>query len=163
MVTTKDLMRTDVYSIRKEAKISELLNLFVEKQVTGVPVVDENNMLVGIISDADILGQINESSSFIDFMSYMSYMVVLEDDEENLSEKIRELLDLQVADLMTKKVLTVTADTCLTDVAKTLSKRKFKKLPVVEGQKLIGTITRGDVIRYLVRQFLNENVGPGTD
>lgn len=152
MVTVKDLMRKDVYSIRVNGKVRELLNLFVEKQVSGVPVVRENNTLAGIITDADILRELDESPSFIDALTFI--MVV--DTHVSLSEKVYSLLETPVEKLMTKRVVTVTEDTGLSDVAQILSNRQFKKLPVLDGDKLIGVVSRGDVVHYLVREFLKK-------
>lgn len=152
MVTVKDLMRKDVYSIRAKGKVRELLNLFVEKQVSGVPVVKEDNTLAGIITDADILRELDDSPSFIDALTF----IMVFDTRASLSEKIYDLLDTPVEKLMTKRVVTVTEDTGLSDVAQILSNRQFKKLPVLDGDKLIGVVSRGDVVNYLVREFLKK-------
>lgn len=152
MLTVREIMNRNVYSIRKDATIRDLLNLFVEKNISGVPVVDENGLLVGIISDADILGQIHEPPSFIDFMT----QVFVLDTEMIFMGEVYNLLDKPVHTIMTKKLYTVTEDTSLTHVARTLSKHKFKKLPVVDGRKLIGIVNRSNVLSYLVREFLQK-------
>ena len=150
MVTVKDLMRNEVYSIHANTNVRDLLNLFVEKQITGAPVVKENNELVGIITDADVLGEIYDPPSLIDVMTYVAAF----DTEALFLEEIHALLEKPVIDLMTKKVITVTEDTRLSKVAQIFSKRKFKKIPVVSEQKIIGVVSRGDVVRYLVQKFI---------
>jgi len=150
MVNVKDLMIKEVYSIIANTKIRDLLTLFVEKQVSGVPVVNENNELVGIITDADILGEIHDPPSLIDVMTYVAAF----DNTTIIIEEIQELLDRPVYELMSKKVVTVKEDTRLSQVAQIFSRRKFKKIPVVHGKKLIGVLSRGDVVRYLVKEFI---------
>ena len=152
MLTVKEIMNRNVYSIRKDATIRELLNLFVDKNVTGVPVVDDKGLLVGMISDADILGQIHEPPSLIDFMTHVFVL----DAELIFTGEIYNLLDKPVHTIMTRKLYTVTEDTSLTQVARTLSKHKFKKMPVLDGGKLIGVVNRGNVLSYLVKEFLQK-------
>ena len=153
MVIVKDLMKENYYSIGEQEKVRDLLMLFVEKQISGVPVVSKDQTLVGMISDADILRQIQQPPSFIDFMTYL---VVL-DSEKVMTEQIKEMLDKPVKDLMTKSVVTVEEDTDVATVAQILSRRKFKKLPVVQGKKIVGIISRSDVIRRLVQEFLKKS------
>lgn len=153
MVTVKDLMKENYYSIGEQEKVRDLLMLFIEKQVSGVPVVDKDQHLVGMISDADILKQIKQPPSFIDFMTY----IVVLDSERVMTEQIKEMLDKPVRELMTEKVITVEEDTDVATVAQILSKRKFKKLPVVRGKQIIGIVSRSDVIRRLVQEFLRKS------
>nr|WP_243137436.1 CBS domain-containing protein [Desulfofundulus thermobenzoicus] len=148
-------MRRDVYTVHARDKVRDVLNLFVEKHVSGVPVVDDRNNLVGIITDADILRQVHEPPSFLDFISY----IVFYDGEAALEGKIQAMLEEPVRKLMTTDVITVTEDTGLSDVAQILSRRRFKKVPVVQGRKLVGIISRSDVVRYLVREFLKKGGG----
>lgn len=150
METVKKVMNQNVYAISADSKIRDLLQLFIEKQVSGVPVVAEDNKLVGIVTDADVLGQIHEPPTFFDLMTYI--MVI--DSESVLLADIKQLLDLPVAKVMTKNVVTVTEDTKLTYAAQVLSKRKFKKLPVVRGGKLVGVVSRRDLVRFLVQEFV---------
>jgi CBS domain-containing protein len=150
MVTVGEIMETEVFSIGENDKIKDLLQLFVEKQISGAPVVGLNKKLVGIITDADILSQIREYPSFLDFMTF----VVVVDTEALTDAKILQMLDRPVKELMVKSVTTVEKSTGLAAAAKLLSKKKYKKLPVVEDGKLTGIITRGDMVGYLVREFL---------
>lgn len=150
MVTVKDVMRSEVYSIHANSNVRDLLNLFIEKQITGALVVNENNELAGIITDADVLGEIYDPPTLIDVMTFVAAF----DTEAFFLEEIHELMDKPVNDLMTKKVITVTENTRISKVAQIFSRRKFKKVPVVNGQKIIGVVSRGDVVRYLVQKFL---------
>jgi CBS domain-containing protein len=153
MASVRDIMRRDVYTVKAQDKVRDVLKLFVEKQVSGVPVVDDGNNLVGIITDADILRQVQEPPSFIDFMTF----IMVYDSKAVMEEKMRAMLEKPVQKLMTTGVVTVTEDTSLSDVAQILSRRKFKKVPVVEGRKLVGVVSRGDVVRYLIQEFLNKD------
>ena len=156
MVNAGQLMKKDIYTVGEEEKVRDLLRVFVEKQVSGVPVVGKNNTLTGIITEADILRQIHQPPSLIDFVNYF---VVLDSDRV-ITGQIMEMLDRPVKDLMTKDVITVDEETSLAKISQILSRRKFKKLPVVDGQKLVGVINRSDVIGYLVKEFLLKKTNP---
>ncbi|OAT80304.1 CBS domain-containing protein [Desulfotomaculum copahuensis] len=155
MATVRDLMRQDVYAVKARDKVRDVLKLFVEKQVSGVPVVDDRNNLAGIITDADILREVQEPPSFIDFMTF----IMVFDSEAVMEEKMYALLEKPVQKLMTTSVVTVTEETSLSDVAQILSRRKFKKVPVVQGRKLVGVVSRGDVVRFLMHEFLSKSGG----
>ena len=152
MASAKELMNTDVYSIQADMKVIELLELFEEKKVSGVPVVDQENLLVGIITIGDVLGRIHKPLPFFDAMIYIAVL----DTEAIIKGEIYDVLEKPVSELMTRKVITVTEDTGFADIAKLLSKYKFKKLPVVDKKKLIGVVSRGEVVRYFIREYLQK-------
>lgn len=150
MITAKDLMIKDFYSIEADTKVRDLLKLFVEKQVSGVPVVNKNNELAGIITESDILRGIHDPPSLIDVITYVAAF----DSEAIISEEINALLNKPVNELMTRKVVTFRGDERLSIIARVFSRNKFKKIPVVSGQKLVGVVSRGDIMRYLVKNFI---------
>jgi predicted transcriptional regulator len=148
----RDIMRHDVYTIKEDQKISDLLNFFVEKDISGAPVTGKDNTLTGIITPIDVFEQIHEYPSYIDAMTYM----VAIDCEGLADSNIESLLERQIKELMTKHVVTVEADLSILKAAKIFSKKKFKKIPVVENDKLVGILTHRDMINYLVSSFLNK-------
>lgn len=153
MVVAKELMNTDVYAVQSDQSIFELLKLFEEKKVSGVPVVDKNNLLVGIITIGDVLSRIHKPLPFFDAMIYIAVL----DTDAIIMGEIYDVLEKPVSELMTRKVITVTENTGFADVAKLLSRYKFKKLPVVIGKKLIGVVSRGEVVRYFIREYLSSH------
>lgn len=152
MVAAKELMNTDVYSIQADKKVFALLELFEEKKVSGVPVVDNNNQLIGMITIGDVLSRIHKPLPFFDAMLYIAVL----DTEAVIMGEIYDVLEKPVSELMTRKIITVTEDTGFADIAKLLSKYKFKKLPVVDGKKLIGVVSRGEVVRYFIKEHLQK-------
>lgn len=151
--TVKEIMRDNVFFIRENHNVKELLSLFIEKNISRVPVIGKNNTLAGIITDADIIRQIHEYRSVYEFMNF----VVAVDAEALANTNITNLLDRPVKELMTKTIITVETDTSILQAAKIFSKKKFKEIPVVKDNKLVGILTRRDIIHYLVRNFLIKN------
>lgn len=153
-MTVKDLMTKDVYTIKDTDKVIDLLRLFERKKITGAPVVDNCNRLVGIITVGDILGRIYKPVPLFDIMYYVAVL----DTDAIVNGEIYDVLGKLVSELMTRKVITVSEDTEFADVAKIMSRHRFKKLPVVDSSnKLIGVISRGEIVRYFISKYLDKN------
>lgn len=152
MVTVADLIKRDVYTVTANDKVRDILRLFVDKEISGAPVVNNEGKLVGIITDADILRHIKEPTPVVDLITF----VTVYNTEAVLKDKIDDLLEKPVQSIMTTKVITVTEYASLAEVAQILSRYRFKKVPVVDGRKLVGVVSRGDVVRYLVKEFLRQ-------
>jgi len=86
----------------------------------------------------------------------MYYVAVL-DTDAIVKGEIYDVLEKPVSELMTRKVVTVNEDTGFADIVRLLSHHKFKKLPVVDGNKLIGVINRGEIVRYFIYKYLDKN------
>jgi len=114
-------MTAAVISISEDARIDEVFELLLRHHVSGLPVVDDDKNLVGVVSELDLLvlldGQASESSPVSEYLS--------------------------------GNVLTVREDDLLTDVTELFLKHNFRRLPVVRDGKLIGVISRRDMVRYI--------------
>lgn len=74
---------------------------------------------------------------------------------ESFEEKIKDLNDLNVMEIATKRVITVQFNEDIDQIAKILGNKKIKKVPVVKDKKLVGIISRGDIVRFIVKNFLD--------
>lgn len=153
MVTVKDLINRDVYFIKENDKVIDLLALFDEKKISCAPVVDSKNKLIGIITIADILSRIHKPLPLFDIMSY----VVVLDTDAIVKGEIYDVLEKPVSELMTRKVISVGEDATFADVARLMSRYRFKKIPVVEEKKLVGVVNRGEIVRYFIKEYLQKN------
>jgi CBS domain-containing protein len=113
----REIMK-NVVTIRKDAPLKDALQLMVSKGV-GCLIVAENDSILGIITERDAMKQISDST---------------------------DSLKRPVNDLMSKKVITIEASRDLNFAAELMSENKIKKLPVVDGKKLVGIITSTDIV-----------------
>ncbi len=123
------LMNTDVVTVEKGTPVIEAIRKLVKHNFTGLPVVDNQNHVIGIISEKDVLAlavKISEGS-------YYSI-----DDE------------LLVEDFMTSQVVTIDANESLVAICSCLIKNEFRRLPVLLKNKLVGIVTRKDIISYIL-------------
>jgi CBS domain-containing protein len=153
MVKVRDFMVRDVISVGPEDTIKDVMSLFVEKKIGGVPIMKKDGTLCGIVTDGDILRAIKPIDRRIhDYFSFITYIAV-EDRQVHLSEIInREIIKFA----KTHGIVTVQPEDDMDRVVDLLSKHHFKKLPVVNGvNRVVGVISRGDVIRNIQQTIVN--------
>ena len=143
----KDFMIKDVISLNEEASIKTLLEVLMKHKIGGLPLVDPNNKMLGIVTDGDVLRYMNPKA-FIS--SYVTYI-------EELDETLKSKSESPVKAIMKKKVVFVREEDELEDVLKLLATHHFKKIPVVnENREVVGVISRGDMIRKLGELLLEK-------
>lgn len=143
----KDFMIADVITATKSMTIKELLELLVRHRIGGVPVVDNEKNLQGMVSDGDIIRYLQPKGRTV----YDMYALVLVSEKENLMHKLGYAIDHKVEKVMSNKdIFTIHPDDKLENALAIFSKHRLKKIPVVnDDYKVVGVVSRGDVIRYI--------------
>jgi CBS domain-containing protein len=148
-----EIMIDQVITVGENDTVQTVLKAFVDNRISGIPIVNGKNEPVGFISDGDVMKYIGYRDPIIlfsDFTSFTSAWV----DNETMENKIKSLSVLNVMDIATKKVIAVQSNEDLDKVAKILGQKKIKKVVVVKDNKLAGIISRGDIIRFIVKNYL---------
>jgi len=130
MFKAKDIMTTNVLSITKDAPIEKAVDMFVENGITGLPVVDIDMKLVGIISDKDaleLLYDINSGNGYVE--DYMTTPVISFDIEDSMLEVCEILID-----------------------------KGIRRVPILSRGKLTGIISRRDIIAYIQKHSIQEEL-----
>jgi CBS domain-containing protein len=138
----------DLFVANIDTTVDEALEILVDKRITGMPVVDENRTLVGVVSDYDLLALDSISGK----RSPESSLFPEPGRTWKAFKEIQKLLNKThgktVGEVMTPSPLVVREMTNLEDAAKVLLDTKFRRLPVVDDTgKLVGLLTRGNVVR----------------
>jgi DHA2 family lincomycin resistance protein-like MFS transporter len=124
--------------------------MFVERGISGAPIVDAHNKVVGFISDGDVMAQIADQVPA--FKSAWSFIV--ERENADFDRTVREAMALNVMEIATKNVICVNATDDLGAVSRVLAERHLKKVPVVNtAGQMVGIINRSNITSYAVRQF----------
>ena len=144
----KDIMTTSVKAASPDTSIKEIASIMCFNKISGVPVVDENEKLVGILSEKDILHCMFPDMKEImgDGGGAMDY--------EKLEGNYQDVMNKKVSDLMTSTVATVAADIPVLKAASMMWLKKIRRIPVTEGDKLIGIISIGDVHKAIFQDNL---------
>lgn len=140
-----DIMNTAPQVLPSTAKIRDAVAVMKETETNGIPLVDGSKRVVGFLSDGDILKYLSRHES--SQSDGVSYIIMLETD--SLQERIRSMYDLDAMSLATKQVITVDVDERADEAFRVLSERKIKKAPVVEDGKLVGTLSRRNIMKAL--------------
>ena len=145
-----EVMIKDPYTCPSTATIGDVISLLADYQVSSLPVVDADRRLVGFISDGDIMGAIAQHRAHSIFTGGDASMLYF--DDQKLDDRIAELKGRNVMDFASRKVVCTRPDQSIARVAATLSRKKFKKLPVVDDEgNLVGIVRRAAIIKYLFK------------
>jgi len=145
MLTARDIMTKDVITAKPATTIEELARLLVGHKISGVPVVNDDNDLIGIATENDLISQ-NKSLHIPTVMRLFDAFVMLEM-PSRIEKEIKKMAAVSVADIYTKDIITVTEDTSVEDIATLMSDKKVHLIPVVKGKKILGIIGKMDLIK----------------
>lgn len=149
------LMKTDVFALSPESLVSDALGLFTSKGISGAPIVSDGGLVIGFVSDGDIMATLADQIPA--FKSAWSFIV--ERENADFDKTIRDAMSVPVERIATKEVVCVDASDDLGMIARILSDRHLKKVPVVRDGVMVGIINRSDISKYAVRRFLGEETG----
>jgi len=149
MFKAKDVMTEDVITLSPSTTIQEAGRLFIEKEISGAPVIDNNGNLIGILTENDLISQ-NKRFHIPTILRIFDAIIPLETSSK-VEKEIKRMTATIVSDLCTKNVITVNEDTPLTDVATIMSEKKVHLIPVLREDKVVGIIGKKDMIRGLSR------------
>ncbi len=139
--SASDVMTKDVIAVKGDADFHEAARLLSENKISGLPVVDEENHVIGIITEADILSLagMKRGHTFKDILRHV------------LGEPLPERkTGNRVGDIMTSPAIITKPDADIREVARILDEKRIKRLPVVDDEgKLIGIISRADIVRVI--------------
>jgi CBS domain-containing protein len=151
-LTVADIMETDVPTVTPEDTVEAVLRVLHENELPGVPVVNSGGRCVGIITEADLVmtGE-NAELHLPHYFELFGGLVFLES-MSHFEEKLRKATAALARDLMTEDPVTIEPTASIHEAARTISRSKHNRLPVVEHGRLVGVVTRVDVLEALVRE-----------
>ncbi|MFW5992489.1 MAG: CBS domain-containing protein [Halanaerobiaceae bacterium] len=144
MLKVKDIMNEDVITVKPDNSVEEAAEILSNNHISGLPVVEDGE-LVGIVSESDLIVK-NKKLHFPDYINVIGGIIYLES-YEKFKKEFKKFIAVKVKDLMSEDVITVSSDTTIEEAATIMSEKDVNRLPVVEGKKLIGIITRADIIK----------------
>lgn len=138
----KDVMTTNVATLTPEMTVSEAAALFLSRRISGAPVVDAGGEVVGMMSEGDLLHRVETGT-----VKRRSWWLQLFTTPDQQAMDFIKSHASRVKDVMTTPVISVTEDTPLADVADLLEGRRIRRVPVVRDGRLVGIISRADLLR----------------
>ena len=146
MLKVRDLMTREVVTARETTPVKDVARLLVERRISGVPVVDDGGRILGVISEGDLVVKEQGANS----LKHRPLARIFGDAAETRAQ-LAKVLALTAGDAMTAPAITITANALATEAAMTMTRRQVNRLPVVDGDELVGVITRADIVRAFAR------------
>jgi CBS domain-containing protein len=143
----RDVMTRPVVSVGPETPVRQLAALMLERRISGVPVADAAGRVLGVVSEGDFIRrpEIDTDRPGSRWLRWFA----------STDERAHDYIKTHgrtAADIMTAPAVTVTPEAPLALVARLMSDRQVKRVPVVEGERLVGIVTRTDLLRAVYRQ-----------
>lgn len=149
--TAKDIMTSDVIVAKQNDSVASVAKLLIKEKIGGLPVVNEEYKVVGIISETDILKKEKyvEAPRVVNFLQGLIFL----DDVKNIEEDMKKIAAYKVEDLMSKDIIKVHEDDKFDDIANIMIKKSINRVPVVDSNNTLkGIICRYDIIRAMYNE-----------
>jgi CBS domain-containing protein len=140
-----DVMVTAVITVHPDTSVAKIAEVLLANRISAVPVVNDKEALVGIVSEGDLIHRVEAGTE-----RHRSWWLELLTGKEVLAYEFVKSHARKAADVMTHKVVSVTPDTPLADIASLLEKHGIKRVPVVNNGKLAGIVSRANLVQALV-------------
>jgi len=148
MIKAKDIMTRDVITVYLDTEIIQAAKLMLDSHLSGLPVVDKEGHLKGIICQSDLMTQqkkIPVPSFFVLLDSAISFT-----SQKNIEAEVKKMAAVKVSEAMTPDPITVDPETSLEDIATLMVKHNIHTLPVLDQSRLVGIIGKEDILRTLM-------------
>ena len=148
MLNASDIMTTDVITVKKDTNLKDLARLLYSNHINGVPVVDDDGLLIGIICESDLIRK-DKKLHIPTVVAIFDWVLYLESPKK-IEKEIRRINATTVEDLYIKDVVTVDEKTPVDEIATIMEEKKVYTIPVMDGELLVGIVGQADLIRTLV-------------
>lgn len=150
MQTVADIMTKDVITVKRETTVRELAALFDRHRFGTLPVVDDEANLVGIVTASDLVEQ-GRNLHIPTVISLFDWVIPL-GGERTLERELHKITAQTTGEICSNDVVTVAPDDSVSTAADTMSNHKLHALPVVKEGKVVGMVSRVDIIRSLIQK-----------
>jgi len=151
-LTVADIMDTDTPTVSPEDTVEHVLRVLDESELSGVPVVTAGGRCVGIITEADLIMTGEDADLHLPHYFELFGGFVFLESLGHFEERLRKATAALARDLMTEDPVTIDSGATVQEAARKISRSKHNRLPVVEHGRLVGVVTRVDVLEALTRE-----------
>jgi CBS domain-containing protein len=148
----RDIMTQNVLTVKKDTSVNEVAKLMGQHDISGVPVVDEAQHVVGIITELDLILR-NTQLEMPRFIEVLDWGRIPLEWPAHARERMRHMLGTHAEDVMTKEVRTIGPDEDVERLAEMMVDQRVNPIPVVEQGKLIGIVSRANLIDMMAAEL----------
>ncbi|TSC95864.1 MAG: hypothetical protein Athens101410_310 [Parcubacteria group bacterium Athens1014_10] len=145
----KDIMTKKVISVAPEVKIGEIAKLLFDNNLTGMPVINKKNEVIGIVTESDLISRDTKIHipSYIQFLKKLD--CAIEEKNDKMKKQCEKIINLTAKDIMTKNPICVESEALIEKLAEIFTQKRINPIPVVKNNKLAGIVSRADLIKLL--------------
>ncbi|MCF8056000.1 MAG: CBS domain-containing protein [Desulfocapsa sp.] len=149
MLTAKDIMSKDVVTVQSQTSVAELAKILTTHHVSGVPVVDDAEKVIAVVTESDLIDQSKKLHipTVITILDSVFYL----ENPDRMEEEMKKIAGTKVGDICTGPAKTVSPDTQLDEIATIMAESNIHTIPVLDEGKLVGIIGKKDIIKTLIR------------
>ncbi|KUG05104.1 cbs domain protein sometimes clustered with yjee [hydrocarbon metagenome] len=144
----RDIMTHDVLVAKPNDSVEEVARILLENKISGIPVVDADRKVLGIISEKDLIIKAGELK--VPFYITLFDSIIFLENTMRFNNDLKKYTALKVKDAMTTKVVAVDEDEPVSNIVKLMQAKKVNRVPVLRHEKLVGIITRNDILKAMV-------------
>ncbi len=149
--TVADLMNHDVLTVTPNMPLSEAIQVLVDRQISGLPVVNEAGKLVGIISESDLMWR-EKGLDRPPYIMFLDSVIYLQNPAKH-DRDLHKVLGQTVGEVMTSHAISIVSSASIPAAARIMHEQKIHRLPVVDAEdRPIGIITQGDIVRAIASE-----------
>jgi len=148
MLNAGDVMTTKVITVKKDTTLKKLAEIFYTNHINGVPVVDDDGLLIGIICESDLIRK-DQKFHIPTVVTFFDAVFCL-DRSKDVAKEIHRISATTVEELFTEKPVTVDVKIPIDEIATIMTHKKIYTIPVMDGDRLVGIIGKADLIRTIV-------------
>jgi CBS domain-containing protein len=149
MAVVRDIMDPDPPTVRPDSPVEEVVETLRRHELPGVPVVDADGAVVGIVTEADLVLPDDEGDLHIPHYINLFGGTIFLEPLSRFEQRLRKAFASKAEDMMTGDPDTVAPDTSVREAARIIHESGHNRLPVVEDGRLVGVVTRVDVLGAL--------------
>ncbi|HEY3375554.1 MAG TPA: CBS domain-containing protein [Candidatus Aquicultor sp.] len=147
----RDIMSKEIVVFTPDMTVKEAAGILSAKGISGAPVVDNEDRLVGMVSESDLIMQ-DVRLHFPTFIQLLDGYIYLPSSMQRFEEEFKKAVGAKVGDVMSTEVVTIGEDDTVEDIATLMVEQDISRAPVMSDGKLVGIITKGDLVRAISKQ-----------
>jgi CBS domain-containing protein len=149
-LTARDIMTPDPITVTRDLSVTDAAKLMAENHIGALPVVEEGR-LVGLVTEGDLIMR-DVKVEFPTYIHLLDGFIMYPPATARFESELKKAVGATVEDVMTSEPATVQASTSVGDVATLMVEREVSRLPVLDGELLIGIVSKSDIVRSLVAE-----------
>ena len=148
MLKAKDIMTVDVITVKPETTVEELARLLIEHKISGVPVVDDKDHIVGVVTENDLIKKNARLHIPTIIRLFDAYFLL---NSGKVEDDIKKMVAVTVGEICNKDIVSLTEETPLDEIATIMSEKNIHLLPVLRDGMVVGIVGKADIVKSMTK------------